>query len=308
MVKKALLGQFSDTDIRLLRVFRAVVECSGFSAAELELNIDRSTISRHIKDFEIRLGVNLCRRGRGGFALTPEGKQVYQAGLRLLASIDEFRAEVNDVHQSLSGNLSLAIFDKTATNPKSAIHQALQLFDDIAPAVSIEIYVDTITEIERGIMEGRYHVGIIPGHRTSSSMDYYPLFDEQMYLYCGKQHPLFRRDKGVGKAEILSCKYAGIGYHSPNMEVGRKLDMKRTATAYDQEAVAHLILSGRYLGYLPDHYAKYFVDQGLMKPTGTDLFQYQCQFDAIVRHSPTPSRVTSTFVNALKQAHQKTGE
>ena len=66
MVRKALLGTVTDNDLRLLRVFRAVVACGGFAAAELELNINRSTISRHIKDLETRLGVTLCRRGRAG--------------------------------------------------------------------------------------------------------------------------------------------------------------------------------------------------------------------------------------------------
>lgn len=65
-------GQIADIDLRLLRVFRAVVESGGFAAAELELNVGRSVISRHIKDLETRLGLALCRRGRGGFALTPE--------------------------------------------------------------------------------------------------------------------------------------------------------------------------------------------------------------------------------------------
>ena len=69
--KRAVLGQISDMDLRLLRVFRSVVECGGMAAAELELNIATSTISRHIKDLETRLGLTLCRRGRGGFALTP---------------------------------------------------------------------------------------------------------------------------------------------------------------------------------------------------------------------------------------------
>jgi DNA-binding transcriptional LysR family regulator len=73
MVRKALLGHVTDTDLRLLQVFRAVVACGGFSAAELELNINRSTISRHIKDLESRLNGTLCRRGRSGFALTEEG-------------------------------------------------------------------------------------------------------------------------------------------------------------------------------------------------------------------------------------------
>ena len=80
-----MLGRVSDIDVRLLRVYRAVVEAGGISAAELELNIGRSTISRHLKDLEERLGVVLCRRGRSGFALTGEGEQIYQATLKVLA-------------------------------------------------------------------------------------------------------------------------------------------------------------------------------------------------------------------------------
>lgn len=110
---RPLLGQLADVDIRLLRVFRMVSDSGGISAAELELNIGRSTISRHIKDLEIRLGVTLCRRGRGGFALTDEGRAVYQATLRLLGALDEFRAEINDVHRRMTGHISLALFEKS---------------------------------------------------------------------------------------------------------------------------------------------------------------------------------------------------
>ena len=40
------LAQVSDFDIRLLRIFRSVVECGGFSAAETVLGIGRSAISQ----------------------------------------------------------------------------------------------------------------------------------------------------------------------------------------------------------------------------------------------------------------------
>ena len=39
---RAVLGQISDMDLRLLRVFRTVVDCGGMAAAELELNIGTS--------------------------------------------------------------------------------------------------------------------------------------------------------------------------------------------------------------------------------------------------------------------------
>lgn len=305
MAKKALLGTVSDTDLRLLRVFRAVVACGGFAAAELELNINRSTISRHIKDLETRLGVTLCRRGRGGFALTAEGESVHAGAIKIMAAMDDFQQGVNDLHRRLTGPLAIAIFDKTATNPQCKIHTALARFDAEATDVHPEIHVEPINAIESGVMEGRFQVGIIPNHRPSSSLNYYKLFNEQMYLYCASEHPLFgRTGSDLSEDEVRACKYVGIGYHSPNMEVGQGMGKNRDATAYDQEAVAHLVLSGAYLGYLPEHYAETFVSGGRMRALLPAEFQYACEFSAIVRHSPAPNRVTQKLLDALVSAHE----
>jgi len=99
----------------------------------------------------------------------------------------------------------------------------------------------------------------------------------------------------------------GIGYHSPNMEVGRDMGQKRDATAYDQEAVAHLVLSGAYLGYLPEHYAEAFVSRGRMRALLPEEFQYVCEFSAIVRHAPPPNRITQKLLDALVSAHGANG-
>ena len=304
MSKKALLGNVTDNDLRLLRVFRAVVLCGGFAAAELELNINRSTISRHIKDLETRLGVTLCRRGRAGFSLTDEGEQVYASALKLLGAIDGFQHEIDDLHRQLTGKLVIAIFDKTASNPDCHIDRAFAEFNAAAPEVHPEIHVEPINAIEAGVIEGRFHIGIIPDHRPSATLDYYPLFEEQMYLYCGRDHPDFDLPDAQLSADLVRHnRYVGIGYHSPNMEVTRQLGQRRDATAYDQEAVAHLILSGRYLGYLPEHYAAGFVNSGKMRALLPDTFQYVCRFSAILRHSPAPSRVVATMLTTLLKAH-----
>src|SRR5262249_23202805 len=107
--ERAILGQMADVDLRLLRVFRAVAHCGGMAAAELELNIDISTISRHVKDLEVRLGTVLCRRGRAGFALTPEGERVYAAADRLLHATDVFRTDLHDIHRSMGGEIHIAL-------------------------------------------------------------------------------------------------------------------------------------------------------------------------------------------------------
>ena len=301
---RAILGQLSDMDLRLLQVFKTVVECGGMSAAELELNIGTSTVSRHVKDLETRLGLVLCRRGRAGFALTEEGRRVYDETLRLLAAVDSFRGSVDDIHHRMGGQLDLALFDKTASNPQSRIHEAIALFSQQAPDVQLVLHVASINTIERGIIDGSLQVGIIPAHRSSPSLMYADLFVEQMRLYCGARHPLFGAShRHLSWDSLRSWQFAGLGYHSPNMELSHRARLSRKATGFDQEAIATLILSGQFLGFLPDHYAEAFERRQLMQAVAPARFHYECQFVSLLRRSHQPGRAAQLLQDCLIQAH-----
>ncbi|MEJ7138887.1 LysR family transcriptional regulator [Amphibiibacter pelophylacis] len=295
-------GQLADVDLRLLRVFKAVAECGGMASAELELNIAMSTISRHIKDLEERLGLVLCRRGRGGFALTPEGVQVYDAALQLLAATEAFRGHLHDVHRRLGGDLHVALFEKTASNPEARIAQAVARFHRAAPQATLHLHVGAIGMIERGVIDGRYHLGIIPGHRESGTLAYSDLFGETMQLYAGAGHAWFDASASrpePGWDDLRQQAIAGLGYHSPNMGLMHSQRLERRATASDQEAVATLILSGAFVGFLPDHYAQPFVADGRLRAIAPGTLQYTCRYFAIVRRSPAPLRLTQAFLDAL---------
>ena len=307
---RAALGQISDMDLRLLRVFRTVADCGGMAAAELELNIGTSTVSRHIKDLETRLGLVLCRRGRAGFALTPEGQQIYAQTRQLLSATDAFRSGVDEIHQRMGGELHVAVFDKTVSNPACHIAQAIALFVQRAPEVSLQLHVSTLNGIERGVLDGQFQLGVIPGHRSSDTLHYALLFDEAMLLYCGPGHALFAQPgvpsdaaQALDWTSLRSHAFAGLGYHSPNMEISQARRMPRKATGFDQESIATLILSGQFLGFLPIHYAQSFVNAGQMQAVKPELFHYACDFFAITRRSPQPSRATRALLECLEQAH-----
>jgi DNA-binding transcriptional LysR family regulator len=332
---RAWLGQISDMDLRLLRVFRTVVDCGGMAAAELELNIGTSTVSRHIKDLETRLGLTLCRRGRAGFALTPEGQQIYQQTQQLLLASEAFRNGVDEIHQRMGGQLHLAVFDKTVSNPACRISQAIALFCAQAPDVALNLHVATLNAIERGVLDGQFQIGIIPGHRNSDTLQYRMLFEESMQLYCAQGHRLYAtgdaapdpqpaepaapqtalcttrptESSTAPQASLLdwpalrNYAFAGLGYHSPNMEMSQRMRLARKATAFDQESIATLILSGQFLGFLPVHYADTFVRSGQMRALQPELFNYRCDFFSITRRSPQPSRATRAFQACLEQAH-----
>lgn len=304
MPKKALLGRLSDTDIRLLQIFRTVVECAGFTAAELELNINRSTISRHMKDLETRLGVILCLRGRAGFTLTPEGEMIFQTAQKLFDALEEFRIDVGKVHNHMQGELTIALFDKTVTNNACKVSNAIKLMHINAPDVAINVHVGAINVIEQKVLEKSFDVGIVPHHRSSPSLYYQHLFDEKMFLYVSREHPLWDEAEMASEEKVRACEYVGLGFHSANMDAARRLQLVRAASAFDQEAVATLILTGRYIGFLPDHYAASFVAQRLLKPLRPDSFNYDCRFSAITPVSAKPSRILTHFLECLRDSHK----
>ena len=51
-----MLTNLSDIDLKLLRVFVAVAEAQGVSAAQETLLMNQSTISTHLASLETRLG------------------------------------------------------------------------------------------------------------------------------------------------------------------------------------------------------------------------------------------------------------
>lgn len=304
MKHKSLATRIGDTDIRLLRIFKTVVESGGLSAAEIELNIGKSTISKHISDLELRLDLKLCNRGPSGFSLTEDGGKVLRAAEDLLISVSHFRTEVNEIKQQMAGTIRVALFDQCASNPESHLARAIHKFNEAAPAVQIELSLEPPNVIETMVISGHLDVGIIALHRPSASLQYAPLYGENMFLYCGKEHPLFDvSDAEFGKGDLRRFNYAGLSVNSPNLIVGQQLGFRRAAKVQSEQALAILILSGRYLGFLPDHLAQEFVDGGVMKRLLPDEIRYRTRFAAATRKQPAPTRVSKLFLDVLMQEH-----
>lgn len=162
----AELGQVGDYEIRLLRVFKTVVECGGFSAAEAVLNVSRSTISVHMSNLEQRLKLTLCTRGRSGFALTEDGVIIYDAVRRLFSQMEDFRSTVNALHVQVSGELNLVASDTISLDSRSCFPDVLGAFCQRAPDVYINFETAPMNEIERRILNDEADVGFIPYHRS----------------------------------------------------------------------------------------------------------------------------------------------
>lgn len=305
MGRTSLVTNVGDADLKLLRIFRAVVDSGGLSAAESELNIGVSTISKHIADLEFRLDLKLCNRGPAGFSLTEDGQRVLNAAESLLESVSDFRAEVNEIKKEMVGTIRVALFDQSASNPESQLARAISTFNQLAPEVEINLSIEPPTVIETMVIGGQIDVGIIAEHRVSPSLKYAPLYGENMYLFCGKDNPLFTRPQDeITLDELRRASYAGISVNSPNLHVGQKLNFRRSAKVQSEEALTILILSGRYLGFLPDHLTYAFVRKSMVRPLLPETVNYRVEFSAVTRRSPAPNRITNLFLETLENEHK----
>ena len=297
---KQFKGQVSDADLRLLRIYKTVVESGGFSAAEVELNISRAAISISMADLETRLGFRLCQRGRSGFSLTDEGSQVYQYTLQLLSSIEGFRTQINGLHEKLIGDLNIGITDNLVTMPRMVITNSVSSLKQKGPDITINIRMIPPNDIEKGVLDGSLHVGIVPDLRLLAGLEYLPLYRENSQLYCSNTHPLFAIDDKKIKPDDISKLDAVVPAYAQTPEIKEKLQkLNATATATDREGVAFLILTGKYIGYLPDHVAHVWVKEGKMRSLLDSQFNFDTGFSAITRKGASSNLVLETYLTEL---------
>lgn len=294
------LAQVSDFDIRLLKLFRSVVECGGFSAAESLLGIGRSAISQQMGDLEQRLGFRLCQRGRAGFALTEEGREVYRATQQLLAALESFRTEVNGLHQHLRGELNIGLTDNLVTVPHMRITAALARLKERGPGVHIHIRMTPPGEVEQGVLDGRLHVGVVPVVGGLSGLDYQTLYEERSLLYCAVGHPLFFvDDQDLPDARLNAQDAIAPTFRLPPEIQSQYQALNCTASASDREGMAFLILTGRYIGYLPDHYAAAWVKEGRLRALKAQERFYDLALAAVTRKGRRPHLVLQNFLEEL---------
>ena len=306
MAGHAILPQIGDADLKLLQIFRTVAECGGLAASETELNIGRSTISKHLSDLEHRLGLRLCDRGPAGFSLTDDGAKVLQAAETLLGAVSNFRSQVNEVKKQLVGTVHLAMFDQFLTNPEANLAHAIAEFNAIAPEVEIEWSLMAPTQIELQVMEGAVDIGITTMHRTNSALHYLPIYGEDMFLYCSDTHPFFdRAPDGLTLNDLKQSNFVGLKFNSPNLQFSKKLGVRTTAKVQNEQTLALLVLSGSYIGFLPDHLAASFVEKGRMRRILPDHLYYRSRFAAVSRRSPQVNRISRLFLDILHRHHMK---
>ncbi len=90
-----------------MRVFVAVVDAQGFSAASRAMSMPLPTVSRKIAELENHLGAQLLVRSTRKVTVTDSGRRYYEDVRRILDDIGDAESRVSGEYQIAKGRLSI---------------------------------------------------------------------------------------------------------------------------------------------------------------------------------------------------------
>jgi LysR family transcriptional regulator, transcriptional activator for bauABCD operon len=292
----------SDLDIRLIRVFLAIVDAGGLSAAQVTLNVGQPTLSSQLATLETRLGFSLCERGRGGFRLTVKGVRFEQLARRLVGALTDFSAEARNVDRQLVGTLTIGLIGHAPMSENLRIGQAIERFRQRDEAVRFSVLVRTSSELESMLVAGSIQVAVGYFWHRAPTLEYTALFVERQIAYCSRTHRLASKAGALTSEDIAGAEWVWRNYPLPEASMTIP-SHSVTAVADNMEAAAILILSGRHLGYLPEHVAASYVKAGLLVALDPKQFYYDVKHQMASKKRAYLDEISKAFIEDMRHVH-----
>lgn len=296
-----MLGRLSDLDLRLIRVFLAVLRSGGITQAQSVLNVSQPTISTQLSTLETRLGFRLCERGRRGFRLTHKGEEFAKMAGELIGRVEEFERHARNIDRQLFGTVDIGLIGHTPVDHNIRLANAIGRFRQRDQAVQFNISVLSPGAMEEMLLSGKIQIAIgYFGHRVQA-LEYTSLFLERQVAYCGCHHPLFARAGNLTSQDLQDHDWAWRSYAVPQALTSIPAH-RVTAVTDNMEAMTVLIMSG-HLGYLPQHFAEPYVARGLMAPLNPAEHRYDVTFHVVSRRRRETNEITRAFLSDLRSAY-----
>ncbi len=154
--------------MRHLKIYRAIrlIQRSGSirKAAEL-LAVSPSALNRSIQAFEDEMTLPVFERIPGGVRLTTAGELLLDLLERHLTEFDDFRSQLVNLREGLSGVLRLGLGSDIGAG---AVLAAVRAFEDAFPMVSVEVTAD---DTSRALQRRDVDLAILTNPETDDGVE-----------------------------------------------------------------------------------------------------------------------------------------
>jgi len=186
-------------ELRHLATFRAVLREGSFLRAARALQLAQPTVTLHIQELEQELGLSLFdRRGRRRptnpagapgrrTELAAAGTQFAERALPILDAVDALRRSMEELRDGKSGWIRIGAIEPAASEHVAPLLGRLRRE---RPGLRVRLDVTGTQGVSRAVADGELDLGLCSAPPAELSLEFEPLFAEEIALLVPRGHRL----------------------------------------------------------------------------------------------------------------------
>lgn len=261
-----------------LRIIRETVR-RNFNLTEVanHLYTSQSGVSKHIKDLEDELGVELyVRRGKRLLGLTEPGQEVARIAERMLLDANNIKNLAEQYSQQDTGQLSIAA---THTQARYVLPKIISKFKQEFPKVHLRLHQGGPKEIAQMLLNGEADIGLATETLAEiTDLASFPMYSWHHNIVVPAGHPLIRTKPltlaAIAEHPIITYHEGFTGRHSIEQAFTRAgLTPDIIMSALDADVIKSYVEMGMGVGIIASVAFSAERDFGLQALEGAHLFQ-----------------------------------
>jgi|SRR5581483_11906309 len=294
----------TDLSLLRLRVFAAVVDQGGYSAAANSLDLSQPTVSFHIQALERAFGTPLLVYRRRRVHLTAAGEALYRLAGRTLRDAEALAAQIADLRAGRAGRVRLgasiafeqAFFFEQVVAPFQAAHATVELSLHFGHSVRL-VEAVRVREADLAYVM-RWHV--------PADVRYEPLHGSRVVFFVAERHALAAQREPtpdeVGGAGLIAAPLDSAEWQYYGAAL-RQAGLRRYRVALEVDGIQARILAAQAgLGVLSTFWPAYArrVELPGLRPVRLGADPPGPEFGLVSRDDEPSAPVVAAFADWLR--------
>jgi len=220
-----------------LRVFYTVAQRLSFTKAAGELFITQPAVTKHIRELEHQLNVQLFKRNGNNITLTTAGKILLQYAEKIFHTYAEMETELAQLNNIEAGTLHIGA---STTVAQTILPRLLALFKKTYPAVAFTFTQANTDQVTQQVLSEKIDIAIVEGAAHYPQITYTPFAKDEIVLVtrAGNQLakkaeitpkqlpaiPLVLREAGSGTLDVIYNALAGVQINPKDLNIEIQLE------------------------------------------------------------------------------------
>lgn len=220
-----------------LKVFQTVAQRLSFTRAASELFITQPAVTKHIKEIENQLGVQLFKRNGSSISITDAGAVLLRYADKITQTYAEMETELAQLNNLEAGVLHIGA---STTVAQTILPKLLALFKKTYPAINFTFTQANTDVITQHVSAEKVDIAIVEGAAHYPQIAYAPFAKDEIVLVTRANNqlskkaeitpkqllniPLVLREAGSGTLDVIFNALDSVGISPKDLQIEIQLE------------------------------------------------------------------------------------